>query len=957
MKINMIRIATAMSVLAFAFNSFAKGPAASTEIGSENQEHYNGAKAHAGQLVIRVLPEFRSHCTPNGIADQRIQNVFTKLQVQEISRKFPRAVNPGGELNRYGRSKKDMTLVYQLRYASGHNLYDAIRLLKSTGVLEYADVLYYHEMSYTPNDPSTGSQYFLGKINAYNAWDVWKGDTNTVVGIVDSGTDWDHPDLQANIKYNWADPIDGIDNDNDGFTDNFRGWDVSDNDNNPMVGSSDHGSHVSGCAAAVTDNGVGVASPGFKCRFLPVKSTRDASTTSIDNGYDGVIYAAEHGAHIINCSWGRTGGPSSFEQDIITYVTYDLDRLVVAASGNNGVETDHYPSSYNEVLSVSSTGTSDAKSGFSNYGFSIDVCAPGSNIYSTVFNNTYVSYSGTSMAAPVAAGCAAMIKSYNPWMNALQVGQQLRVTCDNIYGVGANAPYQNKLGKGRVNLFKALTDSIAPGVIVDSLITNDGNDNVFIIGDTINIQALFLNLLRPTANLVCSLSTTSTDVQILNNTFNGGVINTMDTASNYMAPYRVRILPSAPTNSEVIFRITMTDGSWSDFYSFKITINVDYINIAINDVATSITSKGLIGYNESGQVQGLGFTYMNGPTILYEMGLMIGAAGTQVSDNVRGDASSYDSDFAAVSKVVSQSPGTVSDFDINGTFRDNGTTSTNPLNLLVSHRAMAWTTLADRKYVIVEYNVKNTGSIALNNLYTGLFSDWDIPLYSNNKCATDNTRKMGYVWSTDAGGLWAGMKLLTNLSSFNHYAIDNVTGGGGGVDLSNGNSNAEKYTTLSTFRADAGNTAGTGNDVIDVVSSGPVTLAPGDSVVVAFALIAGEDLLSLQASADAAQIRYDDVILTNIEQGPSGKISSLEACHPNPAREQVSIRFHLADASMTKVRIYDNAGREVKLLLEQTLNPGDYTVIADVRDLPAGAYFYNLESGSFTKTLPLTIVR
>ncbi len=919
---------------------------------SQQSDSYRGAHVKPGVLVIKVKSQYKNSCTATGIQDARVSNALRMVQSSELSKKFPQAESPAASVNRHGKKTTDLSLMYQVSFSNAIPMHKAIATLMASGLLEYAEPLYIHNFDYTPNDPSIASQYYLGKINAYNAWDVNQGDTNVVIGIVDSGTDWDHPDLQANIKYNWADPIDGIDNDLDGFTDNFRGWDVSGNDNNPMNGNSDHGSHVSGCAAAVTDNGVGVAGPAFNCKFLPVKSSLDASTTSIDDGYDGVVYAAEHGADIINCSWGRSGSPSQFEQDIINYATLDLDRLVVAAAGNSGLEEFHYPSSYKLVTSVAWTSSSDSKDGNSNFGYSIDVCAPGTNIYSTVLNDAYTAYSGTSMASPIAAGCAAMIKSQFPSMNALQIGEQLRITCDNIYGASGNTAYQYKLGKGRVNMFNAITDSVSPGVILDELFTSDGNDEVFIPGDTIDITALFKNLLRTTQNLNCNLISSSPYVSILNNTFNAGVLNTLDTISNFSTPYKVVVAASAPLNTEVVFRITMLDGVWTDFYAFKITINVDYINIAINDVATSITSKSIIGYNDDLQSQGLGFTYLGSPTILYEMGLMIGASGTQVSDNVRALAGAVDEDNSSLIAVTAQEPGLISDFDANGAFTDYNSLA--PLNLLITHRAFAWTTVPDRKYVMVDYSIKNTGSGTLSSLYAGLCADWDIPAYANNKASVDNIRRMGYVWSTDIGGLYGAMKLLSYTGGFSHYAIDNVSGGGG-ADLSDGFSNAEKYEVLSTSRADAGNTVSTGNDVIDVVSTGPFTLAAGDSVTVSFALIGGENLSVIQQSADAAQAKYDSLFV-GLEPIALGTINSLEQNFPNPVSSATRIQFTLKEGGQTELSLYDALGKKVKVMVDEKLASGKYSVMFDVKDLPAGIYRYSLISGSFRNALSLTVV-
>lgn len=910
-----------------------------------------------GIIVIKMKAEYGQQCTPASINEPKVKTVLSGYNIASLSKKFPRAVSPLNLKNKHGQDPVDLSLIYQIKVSADTDLFTLIQQLNATGSVAYAEPLYIQKMDYTPNDPSVGSQYQFTKINAFLAWDVWRGDTNTVIGIVDSGTDWDHPDIQANLKLNYADPIDGIDNDNDGFTDNFHGWDVSENDNNPVNVNSTHGAHVTGCAAAVTDNGVGVSGPAFNCRILPIKASLNSSTTNIDNGYDGIVYAAEHGANVVNCSWGRSGGPSQFEQDIVNFAVLDHDVVLVAAAGNGGVEEDHYPASYENCISVASTSSSDTRSGFSSYGFSVDVCAPGSNILATDFNDTYSTQSGTSMASPIAAGCAAMIKSKFPSMNALQVAEQLRITSDNIYSVGSNTAFVGKLGKGRVNLFRAVTDSVSPGVIIKKLNVNDGNDAVFVVGDTLNVSNLLLNLLRPTANLTCSLTTPSTAyLQVLNSTYNVGVLGTNDTISNFSAPYRIVIKPGTPQNTEVTLRITLTDGAWTDYFSFKIIINEDYINININDIATSITSKGLTGYNQSGQVQGLGFSYQGGATILYEMALMVGASGTQVSDYFRGDAGLTDEDFNSVLTVSRQIPAVVSDFDAYGIFEDNGATSTSPLNILISHHAYAWTPAPDNKYVMLQYSIKNVGLATLNNLSAGLASDWDIPDFNNNKASTDAARRMGIVWCTDTNGIWAAIKLLSHNGTFNHYAIDNYAANGG-LDLSDGFSGSEKYSSLTTARADAGITLNpaTGNDVISVVSAAGISLAPGDSVEVTFALIAGENLAMIQSSAEAAQIKYDNVL--SVENlNIVAATTKLKEIYPNPASKQAHIEFALASSEKTTIGIYNLLGDKVKDVISETLSTGTYSLIIDVSELSSGSYFCRMQSGSVISTLPLTVV-
>ena len=923
---------------------------------STSANTYNGAHYIPGVIVLKMKPAYKSFCTTGGIAEKKVTAVLQRYNQPEVSKKFLHSPATAQRISKRNAKTVDLGLIYQLNFPVTVKIGKLINELVATGVVEYAEPLYLNYFDYTPNDPQITSQYHLAKVNAYNGWDIWKGDTNTVIGIVDSGTDWDHPDLAGNIKYNYADPIDGIDNDNDGYIDNFRGWDVSENDNSPMVVSSTHGSHVSGCAAAVTDNATGVAAPGFLCKFLPVKASLDASTSAINNGYDGIVYAVDHGANVINCSWGRTGGVSQFEQDIINYAALDYDVLMVCAAGNDGLETDHYPSSYANVTSVAATGQTDSKANYSNYGYNIDVCAPGTNVYATVFNNSYTAMTGTSMASPVAAGCAAVVRSRFPSMNALQAAMQLRVTCDNIYGATGNSALLGKLGKGRVNLYRALTDSVSSGLLVQSLKQTDGNDNVFVAGDTLNITAILENLLRPTTNLVCTLSSTSTYVSVLQNTFTHGVINTLDTASNFPQPYLVRILPTAPTNQDVVFKLRMTDGIYTDDYYFMVTVNVDYLNIQINDVGSSITSRSLIGFNTTGQTQGIGFTYKGSPTILYEMGLMIGASGTQVSDNVRGDGTTYDSDWSPFINIVGTQPGVVSDFDAVSTFKDNGGTSSLPMNLIVRQNAYAWIQAPDNKYIMMQYYIKNNSTTTYTDLFAGIFADWDIPAYANNKASIDLSRRLGYIWSTDSAGIWAGIQVLSNTAGFQSQAIDNLTGGAGGLDISAGFINAQKYTALSTSRNDAGLGTSTGNDCIHVVSTGGINLAPGDSVEVAFALIAGENLQMLQESADAAQIRYNNLptgLLQLIQSGPTG----LKSIYPNPAQSGITVSFTVSANSSTVISVFSLKGELVQTLVNESLLSGTYSLTSDISALASGNYLIRMTSGNYQKSLPLHIVR
>lgn len=894
-------------------------------------------------IVVKFKPEYRQAMFAASNQNKIFSTAAASISTYSLKKLFPGHNTAVTDRNEKGEKLVDLSLIAVLKFSSIANIEKAINNLLATGLFEYAEPKYIHHSFYTPNDPSIGQQYFLTKIQAYAAWDISKGDTNVVIGIVDSGTDWNHPDLQANLQLNYSDPINGADDDGDGYIDNYRGWDVSMNDNDPMVDLQNHGSHVSGCAAAVTDNGTGVASPGFNCRFLPVKAANATATTTIDAGYEGIVYAADHGCDIINCSWGGPGG-GQLGQDAITYATINMGALVVASAGNSGIDEANYPASYQYAFNVASTNTQDNKSSFSTYNYTVDVSAPGSQIYSTVYNNSYTNMSGTSMASPIAAGCAAMVKAMNPTFNGLQCGEQLRMTADNIYTQSGNAAYQNKLGGGRVNLFRALTETPL-SVRMDNLVEVDGNDNSFVVGDTLQITGDIINYLAATTNLTITLSTTSTFVTVIDGTTNPGAMATLATSNNNADPFTVKINPSAPVNAVVNFKLLFTDGTFSASQYFSVVINVDYINITINDVLTTITSKGRIFYNNTGQLEGLGFNYL-GDNLIYEGGLMIGT-NANVADNTR-NATTSDNDFVSQNAVQQLLPSVKSDFDVFGKFNDNNASPR--LNLLVSHKAWAWDANPFRKFVIVQYNIKNTGTSSLSNLFAGIFCDWDVQTYANNKAATDNALSMGYTWCTDPSGKYAGVKLLTP-TPFLNYSIDNLAGGGGGVDIATDYTTSEKYTTLSTNRALAGGT-GTGNDVCSVTSTGPFAIASNDSVMVAFAILAGDDLADLQNSAAQAQIKYDEA--TAIKNTDALYDFMLFAPFPNPANKSSVLKFNLLKPSEVSFTLLNSMGQTVYSINEK-FNAGVNSKTFSTERLSAGVYSCVVSVNGNTLTQKLVV--
>ena len=887
-------------------------------------------------IIFKIKPDFRNSCYNHRIDNSSLNEILNELDVLKLEKKFPGKTVPERATNERGEKLVDLSLIYMLTYNSSIELKNAINYLYDSGIIEYAEPYYVPRIFYTSNDPENGLVYALAKMKVFDAWDISQGDTNVVIGITDTGVDFGHEDLVNNIKYNYNDTINGIDDDGDGYIDNFRGWDTGENDNYPQFNVESHGVHVSGTAAASVDNATGISGVGFKCKFLPVKIS--ASNGALTGAYDGLVYAADHGCQIINCSWGGYTY-SQFSQEIINYATFNKNSLVVCASGNENTQNLSYPSSFNNAFSVASTTRTDQKSVFSNYGYHIDISAPGSRIYSSMPNNTYNYLDGTSMASPNVAGAAAIVKSHFPSYSALQVREQLKVTADNI-NISNNNSYRDKLGTGRINLLRALTDTTSPSVKMVERTFSINNGNAYHYGDTLKIFGEFLNYLAPTSNLSANLTTSSTYVNIINSAKVLGVIPTYGKSNISNDPFKVVIKSNVPLIFKVPFKLSLVDGNYSSNIYFNVDFNLDesYINIIINDVNTSIISNGRIGYLDTAGVNGMGFTYKGSPSMLNDAGLMIGISEQAVSSSVKGETSSQN-DFST-HKEVKKVPNVASEFDVQGSFNDNN--AENPLNVMVKQSSFAWSSSENRNFVIFSYAIKNIGSSTLSDLYAGIFADWNIMNYKLNKADSDNTNRIGYVWSTEPNNNYTGIKLLSTSAPFNHYAIDNVTGGNGGIDLSDNFTTQEKFISLSTGRGQAG-TNSNGTDIISVVSSGPYNLSPGDSAIIAFALLAGNNIEDLKETAVAAQTKYDSEVLPlhTISLKPREELL-LGVAYPNPAIDRVTLEFVLPQAALVSISLYNSLGQEAAILLSQYMENGKHSIQADINNFANGIYLIKL---------------
>lgn len=354
------------------------------------------------------------------------------------------------------------------------------------------------KVSAVPNDPELNNQSDLNNIRAQKAWDITTGSHDVLVGIIDTGVDYLHPDLVENIWTNRGETgfdtegndkaTNGIDDDNNGYVDDLHGYDFINNDNDPMDDYG-HGTHVAGTIGASGNNGIGVAGINWRVGIVPLKFIGADGGGSEADAVKAIEYATQMGITITNNSWGGLGYNQALKDAIEAYGK--KGGLFVAAAGNNSTDNDivtFFPANYelDNIISVAAVDDKDEKPDFSNWGPSkVDIAAPGVNILSLAVSgsgNTLARMSGTSMAAPHVTGAAALIRSVYPnsdyralktriIFGADQVSQLLSPSYSYDFYHRDNYPIDKPLVRGgrRLNIQKSLESDVVPPGLVDGL--------------------------------------------------------------------------------------------------------------------------------------------------------------------------------------------------------------------------------------------------------------------------------------------------------------------------------------------------------------------------------------------------------------------------------------------------------------------------------------------------------
>jgi len=935
----------------------------SSQPGSQTVIHKGNLYYLAHTVVIKLKNQ-----SSGGLS--KAQNLTAQLNVKLSRFKFSSSKEMFGTTSL--EVTKGLNRIVMIKYdAQDDPYYVASKIKETNSNIEWVEPKYVRRLTSIPNDPSLSSQYNLALIQAEKAWNISQGDTNVVIGIVDSGVDWPHPDLYANIWHNWKDIKSNWSGDTDGIIGDSIGWDFgglgdgSGNatpDNNPIEDKPAHGTLVAGTACAVTNNGIGVAGIGYKCKIMPVKVSEadeiDPTTNDpyILYGFEGIKYAADNGAKVINCSWGG-GGYSSAEQDIINYAIAK-GALVVAAAGNDGVSDKFYPAAYDGVLSAAATDQNDKVASYSNYGSSVDVAAPGNSIYSTWQPNTYISGSGTSFASPLTSGVAALVFSHFPNYTPLQVAEQIRVNCDNIDALNPSYAYQ--VGKGRINAYKALADTNSESVRAVDVQFSDaapgGNGNgAFEPGETITLGIKFVNYLRPVQNLnVTLVSMNSSYLTVNNSSFSKSNVAALDSMNNYDSKFSFTLSSSLPYDATLQLRLDYTDGDYSDFQLINIPVNPTYFTQSGNNISLTVTSKGNLSFNDyPNNTEGNGFRYKNGNNLLFEGALMFGTSSSTIEDVARdaADGSAEDNSFSIVQPLEIFKPGDLSYQHGTTIFNDNN--SSNKLGIVTRLDSYSYSSTPDVNYIILKYSFVNNSQAAISNLYTGIYFDWDMVDGQGDSTAWDTQGNLGYVTHTTSTFDTLVATALISSADYGYWGIRND--GSDGFGVYTGFSNANKWKALSSGIGKA--KAGVG-DISEVTSGGPYKISAGDTIRVAFAVATGNSLSDLRSAITNARAKYQEILTDVSSTKNSVPVSyNLSQNYPNPFNPSTVIKYQVAKAGNVSLKIFDILGREVATLINEEKSAGNYSINFNAASFPSGVYFYQIRSGSYIATKKMVLLK
>ncbi len=594
------------------------------------------------------------------------------------------------------------------------------------------------QKQYIPNDPKSSQQRVLFNSKVFEAWGVNQGNPKVIIGISDDGTNQNHEDLKKSLFLNVNDPIDGKDNDNDGYIDNYNGYNFYPEnklDGSSTLNSDDHGTLTAGIVGATFNNGIGMAGIAGKCSIFPIKISKTNSDKLL-SGYSSILFAAQKGFSVVNCSWANVGNPnfSTFYQNVIDYAVAK-NLVVVSVSGNILGNTildrfrTRYPGGLIGALGVGEVNDEDILSTGSSIGAHCNILAQGINNVSLL--NATSGYTncggGTSFSSPVVAGGMGLLRSQFPNLDVLQSIQHLRQSTDDISSLNLN--FKSTI-PGRLNLQKALeTDPFShPGFHRKEVQILDQNNNIkqyFSIGDEVKLVIKSKNVLGAATNVKFKLSLAWTDdtTNLASLLVDEVKYSKIDAYQNFdLGPFIIKI--NGYSMSKYVYRIDITaDNNYTDFAFVDFNPIPDVVTFRNDAITYSAALGGTFGFNTNfTNRQGYGFSLNGFGDVLYEGGLVATNNDIKVLSANNGTPP-VNNDFSYVEPYVTpnKSIKVIGKFD-------------NSDSVLIEQKF--FTPQGNNGYSKIEIKATNKSNIVFNNFSIGYKMDWDVGYekgYTQNK--------------------------------------------------------------------------------------------------------------------------------------------------------------------------------------------------------------------------------
>lgn len=817
---------------------------------------------------------------------------------------------------------------------------------------------------YTESNPKV-VYWNISKIHADSVWKLGYTGQGVVVGHIDTGVDTSHPALEGKFSGHFYDATQGT-------------FPAPYDDHG-------HGTHTMGIILGGDGLGsfvrdIGVA-PGATFASAKAFTSQGAYTSWITRSFQWfgtLLVDSGVNVRVINNSWGTCDSTSTTHWNTI-WTVRSLGIIPVFSIGNYDITCPHIragtPGNYPTVIGVGATTRTDSVSSFSQRGpapnlypwnnqsywsrpdwnfIKPDVVAPGQSIYSSTPGGSYVTWDGTSMAAPHITGVIALILSKNP---ALDYYQVYNILTNSAYQPSGYSFPNNDYGWGRVDALSAIEMTPSPNqpfLTLINVVVTDQNGRLD-PGDTANIVIYITNLTNNTAQSTQGfLSTSSTNISILDSLGTYGDVSFNDTIGNENDPFTVYVDPNTPSGAVAVFTLHLTTSdSYTTDLDFSLPIGnprFDYANIDTGNCILTVTDNGSIGYMTSNQLQGNGFVYpKNGENTLFYGSLAFGNDSSYVVDNWY-EHGTEDGDWVytqdPLGKLYYVTPPQVANQEIWGMMSDSG--HPNPQGVTVEQIAYGFMRDGINDFVIIKYVFKNNGYSTLNDLYAAQFIDFDIgedPM--TNYAFVDTSRYTAFMAPSNYNPVVGITLLYPRDNVANISTISNPTY----IYPDTGMTDANEWKFMSG-QLHFGNQASQ-NDYSVVVSAGPFSLAPGEEDSVVFAIVGGTSFSAYYANCDSAYSAYI-VGVNESAQVPGIKMFRIS---PNVIRSKGELTFTIDRKSTVKINLFDVSGRVVKHIYSGVMGSGTHTLKMRVDGLPSGIYFLELNADSRTKIGKFMIVK